>query len=148
MLNRLPRQLPALSLILDDLGAPTPAALATALGASERSVRRWIATDSAPRPAMLALFWLTRWGMSIVDCEAGRLADLHVALARSSAAELQEVRGVLAHVLRLADLGAANDPAPGAPISRVGASPRPRAQETPQRVPRRLHGRRSFRWWA
>ena len=132
MLNRLPRQLPPLSLILQDLGEPTPAAIAAALGAPERSVRRWIATGHAPRPAMLALFWLTRWGMSIVDCEAGRLADMHAALARSRLAEVDELRAVLSRVLRLADLGAANDPHSAAPLNgpphgQLRASPRPKA---------------------
>ena len=132
MLNRLPRQLPPLSLILEDLGRPSPAAIAAAIDTPERSVRRWIATDHAPRPAMLALFWLTRWGMSLVDCEAGRLADLHGALARCRQAELDEVRGVLATVLRIADLGAANDPHPAALVQ---YSPRGRpAAVQPKRV--------------
>lgn len=117
MLNRLPRQLPPLSLILEDLGRPSPAAIAAAIGAAERSVRRWIATDHAPRSALLSLFWLTRWGMSVVDSEAVRLADLHIALARSRQSELDKLRGVLGRVLRLADLGAANDPSIEAPLA-------------------------------
>lgn len=146
MLNRLPRQLPPLALILDDIGAPTPAAIAVALGAPERSVRRWIATGAAPRPAMLALFWLTRWGMSIVDCEAGRLADLHAALARSRLAEADELRAVLAKVLRLADFGAANDPHAAAPIDQP-PSPRVRASQRPK-APRLGASRAHTRWRA
>lgn len=147
MLNRLPRQLPPLSLILEDLGRPTPAAIAAAIGAPERSVRRWIATDHAPRPAMLALFWLTRWGMSLVDCEAGRLADLHGAMARCRQAELDELRGVLARVLRIADLGAANDPHPAAAITTAARAratpPQPMRQRSRRARQRRLMGLRS-----
>lgn len=56
-LARLPRHLPSLAQLLTDLGNPTNEAIAKALGVSVVSVRRWKRTQ-APRPAMLALWWL------------------------------------------------------------------------------------------
>lgn len=87
MLVHIPRQLPPLSALLDDLGQPRPHALARALGVSARTVQRWIARDDAPRPALLALFWLSRWGRSVVECaavnEAAALRGMLDALKRS-----------------------------------------------------------------
>ena len=66
MLAHAPRVLPPLAVVLADIGNPTAAAIAAVLDLDERTVRRWIAADKMPRPAHLALFWLTRWGRSIV----------------------------------------------------------------------------------
>lgn len=57
-LARLPRYLPSLAQVLNDLGNPTTEAIAQALGVSVVSVRRWKRTQ-APRPALLALWWLS-----------------------------------------------------------------------------------------
>lgn len=112
MLNRLPTptQLPALSLILADIGQPTPAQLGQALGVSPASARRWVQQDSAPRPVALALWWLTRWGMSVIECEAVNAAAINAGLVRSLQDDLARSRAQLAHLVNLADFGAANDP--------------------------------------
>lgn len=112
MLNRLPtpRETPPLSLILEDIGRPAPAAVARALGVAPCTVSRWIAADDAPRLAALALFWLTRWGMSRVDCEAVNAATLYAQQARGLADELAQVRAQIARLARLGDYGSANDP--------------------------------------
>jgi hypothetical protein len=68
MLNRLPKNLPTLADLLADLGNPTPESVAKALGVSASTVRRWKRT-TAPRTALLALWWLSRWGQSAWDCE-------------------------------------------------------------------------------
>lgn len=132
MLNRLPRQLPALSVLLDDLGHPPAEALGRALGVTPRTVRRWIADDQAPRPAALALFWVTRWGLAAAHAEAHNAATMHAAHARCLQTEVDRLRAELARVLALADTGAANVAslqalplAPVLPFRRPGASPRP-----------------------
>lgn len=124
MLNRLPTpvQLPSLALMLDDLGQPGVDKLAAALGVTPRTVRRWLADGMAPRPAMLALFWVTRWGLSLVDAEAARLADLHAAEADCLRREVSALRDELARVLAVGDFGAAND----ASLSNGPRPPRPR----------------------
>lgn len=121
MLNRLPTptQLPGLSAMLDDIGNPAPPAIARALGVSPAAVRRWIAQDQAPRPAMLALFWVTRWGLSLADAEAVNLARLRSGEAAAWRREADALRLELARVLAVGDFGAANDaslfPTPQAP---------------------------------
>ena len=110
MLNRLPRQLPALPDMLADIGHPTPRAIGRALGVTERTARRWMATGQAPRPALLALFWVTSWGMSATDAEAHQAAALHAARADALARETRALQADLARVLALSDTGAANAP--------------------------------------
>jgi hypothetical protein len=107
MLCRLPRHLPPLSLMLADIGSPSPSAVARALGVSARSVRRWVAVDDAPRPVLAALFWLTRWGVSAVDAEAHNAAVLAASYVRALKDENGALRADLGRALALAD-GAAN----------------------------------------
>ncbi|RVU46109.1 hypothetical protein [Rubrivivax rivuli] len=108
MLNRLPHQMPPLAVMLEDLGQPTTAQLGRALGVTERTARRWVAAGHAPRPAMLALFWVTRWGQSVVDADAHNQATTYAALARALRADNDALQADLARVLALADTGAAN----------------------------------------
>jgi len=126
MLNRLPTptQLPGLLAILDDIGNPTPPMLARALGVSPAAVRRWIQHDQAPRPVMLALFWVTRWGLSLADAEAINLARLRSDEAAAWRRDALAMRDELARVLAVGDFGCANDsslampPRPAAPLPR------------------------------
>lgn len=112
MLNRLPTpaQLPPLPLMLADLGQPSTSHLGRALGVTERTARRWLAAGHAPRPAMLALFWVTRWGQSLALCEAEHSAALARAYAACLADENHALQADLGRVLALADTGAANVP--------------------------------------
>ncbi len=110
MLAMLPRHLPALSALLADLGEPSASEVGSALDVDARTVRRWIAVDHAPRPAMLALFWLTRRGRSEVECAAvndarmaAQLAGAHERAALAHAASVE-------HLLSVGDFGAANAP--------------------------------------
>jgi hypothetical protein len=110
MLAHAPRVLPPIAVVLADIGNPTPAAIAAVLDLDERTVRRWIQADKMPRPAHLALFWLTRWGRSIVDTSATNDARLYAGLARSRLDEIEHLRHQLARVVAIADFGSANDP--------------------------------------
>lgn len=139
MLNRLPRQLPSLAVMLADIGNPTPRAIGRALGVTERTARRWMAAGQAPRPALLSLFWVTRWGVSCVDADAHQAAAVSAALVDALQRERQALQADLARVLALADTGAANAPtwrvrplgvvlpfpAPTAALQRRSAGPRP-----------------------
>lgn len=130
MLNRLPRQLPPLSLMLSDLGNPSHDDLARALGVTARTVRRWVADDDAPRPALLALYWLTRWGQSAVDAEAYNAMRMHAGLADARGREIERLRAELARLAALADYGSANAPTLAVlPMAQVlpfrAAGPRP-----------------------
>ncbi len=110
MLNRLPRHLPPVSMILDDIGRPKAAAVANALGVNRRTVERWIANDKMPRSAHLALFWLSRWGQSIVDAEAVNTATMYAGLARCYGAQNDALRQRIEKLITLADFGSANSP--------------------------------------
>jgi hypothetical protein len=109
MLTQLPRVVPALAVLLDDLGNPSPAAVARALDVSTRTVQRWMATDEAPRAALLALFYVTRWGQSAVHCQAHNDAVMAHQVADLAQRQNVALRVELARVLRLARFDCAND---------------------------------------
>jgi hypothetical protein len=111
VLNRLPRQIPPLSWLLDDIGNPKPREVARALGVSERSVKGWITRDEAPVPVLLSLFWLTRWGRQSVDADAHNAACMHATMAALLRDELTELNARIQRLGRIADSGSANDPA-------------------------------------
>jgi len=94
MLNRLPRptEIPPLALMLDDIGRPSAARLARALGVTARTAQRWLVAGRAPRPVLLALFFLTRWGWHLVHCEAHNAAVLYAMQVRTLGAELAALR--------------------------------------------------------
>jgi hypothetical protein len=112
MLSFLPShaRLPPLSLIVADLANPSPEQLGRALGVSSRTVRRWIAADQAPRSAVLALFWLTRWGRSELDAHLHAQAVNGASLVRALRRDLDLERSRLSRLVRLADFGASNSP--------------------------------------
>jgi len=113
-LHLAPRHLPAPALLLESINARPPA-VAAALGVSERQVWRWLAADAMPRPAGLALWWLSPWGQSAL------VADAHqrVALAEALAAALR--RDLAAADARAARLVAAAAPAPAYPAWALSA---------------------------
>ena len=113
MLNRLPKMMPPLSMLLDDIGAPSSNQIAKALQVSERHVKAWRASDEAPHLAALSLFWLTRWGQSLIACEAVNAASMAHGLAACHELEVTRLRGELARVLSIAEFGCANDPLAG-----------------------------------
>lgn len=113
MLERLPRALPPLHALVADLGQPSAAALASATGHSARTWRVWLASDEAPRVVLLALWPLTRWGMSAADCQAHNAAAVHAALADALRRELVRAQ---ATIDGLAELLAAQDAAANTPI--------------------------------
>jgi hypothetical protein len=110
--SKAPKHLPALSVLLDDLiGSKTPEAVSKHLGVSAATVRRWFATGEAPRAASLALFWETRWGQSIVDCEAVNQARMQEGLNRALKNENASLRARIARLEALGQgFGAANEP--------------------------------------
>jgi len=90
MLNRIPRNIPPLSVLLAELGA-TPRAVARVLQVSERTVYQWLKTGREPWSARVALFWLTRWGYSIISTDSQNEARIFAALARARADQIHEL---------------------------------------------------------
>lgn len=110
--SKAPKHLPPFSVILSDLiGPKTPESIAKHLGISASTARRWLTRNEAPRAAMLALFWETRWGQSIVDCEAVNQARMQEGLNRALKNENASLRARIARLEALGKgFGAANEP--------------------------------------
>jgi predicted DNA-binding transcriptional regulator AlpA len=110
---RMPKQLPAFKAMLEDIGNPHPRELAKALHVTERSVWRWLSDDSAPHSVRLAIYWLTRWGVSEIDCEAHNAAILSAGLARAFKDELEALKVQVVRIGKLGNFGCSNDPGQG-----------------------------------
>lgn len=91
MLNRLPRHTPDLHQILAEIGRPSAADVAQALGVSRRTVERW-KRNGAPRIALLALWWLSQEGHSTWDAEMHNRTNLALGTAEALRAEVARLR--------------------------------------------------------
>lgn len=109
-IDNAPASLPIWQLILDDLGCPPVPRIARTLGVSQRSVYRWNRQGSAPRMACLALFWLTRWGVSRVDAQAVNDARTACGMLACLQQENAQLRQAVAHLQTLGQYGSANSP--------------------------------------
>lgn len=105
-----PRQLPGLDQIFSDLGEPTARDVGALLGSSRRSFYLWRQTGYAPRPVMLALFWETSFGRSILDCAAVNEARTARGLVDALDRENAMLRARVAYLEGAADFGSANAP--------------------------------------
>ena len=132
MLELLPKEVPPLETLLDNIGRPRARKVAKALGVSERTVQRWQETGHAPRPVLLALFWITRWGFSIIDCKAHNDAVMYAGMVNGLKRQIADLEERLEAVGRIGDFGSANDPAPGV---RSVAQPTPQLTFPPIRFP-------------
>lgn len=104
--------LPPFSFLLDDMPA-SHAKVARHLGISERTIDRYWKDNQAPRSVMLALFWESRWGQSVVETDAynsARLSRQTVVVLTKENAALRRRIGMLEQELAHADTGAANLP--------------------------------------
>ena len=122
-MHHTPRQLPQLLTMLDNIPA-SEKEIAKHLGLSLTTLKKYRRNEQAPRPVMLALFWLTSWGMGAIDAElvnrerfarqALEFSRLEVLALRDQVRLLEAERGRYAV--------AANAPAFGS-VGSVGFSP-------------------------
>lgn len=110
MLTRLPKQLPGIEEILLELGRPPAHQVAKALHVTPTTVRRWIRSGRIPRPAHLALYWLTHRGRADIEVDMYNELILNRGLARALERECQELQRLLKHLGTIGNFGAANDP--------------------------------------
>lgn len=105
-----PTHTPPIGLMLDDLPTRDTQRIARHLGVTARTLARWAATGNAPRLAHLALFWETRWGLSVAHCHAANGERVALGLARSLERECAMLRARIARLEETGDFGAANAP--------------------------------------
>jgi hypothetical protein len=110
MLNRIPKTLPSFNELLLNLGRPTLSDVAKSLDVSEYTVRRWVKTNAAPKSAKLSLYWLTHWGRHAVDTDMAFELQNTRELAAAYAREGVKLKQSIAHLIRVGDFGAANEP--------------------------------------
>ena len=79
------------------------------LDVHERTVYHWLAKEKVPKTACRALFWESRWGCSIIDCD--HHAELNLMRQRISILEAQVVKAKdIITGLRSMQYGTANEP--------------------------------------
>ena len=123
-----PHQTPPFSVLLDDLPTRCRRSIARYLGISQATLARWVRHENAPRLAHLALFWESRWGLSVLDCEIENRQRLAAGMIGALERENAALRAQLARLVALGQLGSANDPVWGADCERTvqpGAMVRP-----------------------
>ena len=105
----MPKRFPTLADMIRDLNA-TPREVAKALDVGESTVYRWLSIGIAPKPAMLALFWLTRWGESQIDVELWNRANVYQGLASALERKMWDLLEDIDRLGKIGDYGSANDP--------------------------------------
>jgi hypothetical protein len=96
--------LPPFSLMLRDVPFGVPH-VARHLGITVPTVEKYARTDNAPRAAMLALFWETRWGRSAADVEASNWGTMCYRLAMSLERENKVLKEQMAQLETAAAAG-------------------------------------------
>lgn len=109
-IEQAPRHVPNWHLMMEDLCQPAPEDLGRVLDLSKRSIQRFNAADRAPRAVELAVYWLTTWGRSQLDCQAVNTARVAVGYAQSLERQVRELQALVEQLRGLAQHGAANDP--------------------------------------
>lgn len=132
LLRRLPQDMPPFSFMLQDIGSPSAHSVAAAFKVDVRTAKQWMTADRAPHAVMMAIFWVTKWGISVADANAHNDAVLSASTARIRSEEVVRLKAQVAHIERLADFGSANDPLPTVK-ARHGASRPTSSSPTTQR---------------
>lgn len=108
-----PGQLPPFSLLLDDLPTRCARSIARHLGITSQTLKRYQVEDQAPRLVQLALFWETRWGQSVLDCEIfnrDQVQRSHIGALQREGDQLKAQISRLVELVDSGDYGAANGP--------------------------------------
>lgn len=101
---------PPLSVLLDDIFERDLSKVADFLGVTMQTLKRWQRLDNAPRAALLALFYESRWGYSLLYTTAFNAETTARNLAKSLERENAALRLRIERLERLGDFGAANRP--------------------------------------
>ena len=137
LLRRLPQDMPPFSFMLQDIGSPSVHSVAAAFKVDVRTAKQWMTADRAPHAVMMAIFWVTKWGISAADANAHNDAVLSASTARLGGEEAARLKEQIAHIERLADFGSANDPLPTVKARHEASRPTMPIPTTPRETPRR-----------
>ncbi|WP_165794455.1 helix-turn-helix domain-containing protein [Kinneretia aquatilis] len=85
--------------LLADIGNPSAHEIAKKLGVSRRTADRW-RTEKAPRIARLALWWLSREGHSVWDCEMATRTQMAIQTNEALWREVRQLREQIALMTR------------------------------------------------
>lgn len=110
MLFKAPTQTPHFQTLLDDMPTVDLARIAKHLAVSSATLKRWAKTGNAPRMAHLALFWESRWGLSLLDCDIWNRETLRLQTIRGLQENNAALKRQIAHLVATGNFGAANDP--------------------------------------
>ena len=106
-----PTLTPAFSTLVDDLVTRDFKKIARHLEITPETLKKWYQSDSAPRMAYLAVFWETRWGLSIIDCEVTNRDRLRLGLIDALKCENKNLKMQIVELTKPKEsLRAANDP--------------------------------------
>ena len=94
--------MPSFSILVDDQFTRDHEKIAKHVGISLRSLQRYIAEDDAPRAVMLALFYESRWGYSVIATDAHNDAKMSAQHAACLTRENETLRVRIARVEALA----------------------------------------------
>lgn len=101
---------PPLSYMLDDLLTRDCKKIAAHLDVTVKTLERWKTADQAPRPVMLALFYETQWGHSLINTTSINGERLARQQVRGLQDENAMLRARIARLETLGNFGAANAP--------------------------------------
>lgn len=109
--------------MMEGMGA-TVDDLAKVFQVNERTVRRWLANDDAPRAVLMALWHETHEGRHNHAVEMGNQLMWASGLARGLELELSKAQAQMGRLMAIGDFGSANDPVLSSKIPPPGGGPR------------------------
>lgn len=116
--------LPSLPQLLSGLPTQEKQQICRHLGITTQTLRAWKKSGTAPRMALLAMFYETPWGYSLINTTAHNGHMYERQLRQGLEREVATLRTRIARLEATGDFGAANDPVI-TPRGSPGSLPRP-----------------------
>lgn len=110
MIYHAPKRLPSFAAMADDVAARRPDVIAEYLGVTLQTYKRWVLADDAPRSAAMALFWVTRYGISLHDCDIVNSRNMLNSQVRCLTDANNMLRARIARLEEAGSFGSANMP--------------------------------------
>ncbi len=107
-----PSVLPPIDVLMDNFlnGVRSPKLIAKHLGVSTSTLKRWLKTENVPRTALLAIFWETKYGYSILNTHLHNELQLTKGLVQALKCEIDQLRVRINYLETVGHFGCANSP--------------------------------------